>query len=50
MTISNCGTGDRTLQRIHHELYVAVCEQEAREPSATVAIIDAPNREGSLHG
>ena len=31
---------DGTLERIHHELYVAVREQEGREPSPTVAIID----------
>src|SRR5271166_6806538 len=31
---------DGTLERIHHELYVAVREQEGREASPTVAIID----------
>ena len=36
---------DGTLQRIHHELYVAVREQEGREPSPTVAIIDFTDRE-----
>jgi transposase len=32
---------DGTLERIHHELYVAVREQERREASPTVAIIDS---------
>jgi hypothetical protein len=32
---------DGTLERIHHALYVAVREQEAREASPTVAIIDS---------
>jgi hypothetical protein len=32
---------DGTLERIHHSLYVAVCEQAGREASPTVAIIDA---------
>ena len=36
---------DGTLQRIHHELYVAVREQEGREPSPTVAIIELTDRE-----
>ena len=31
---------DGTLERIHHALYVAVREQEGREASPTVAIID----------
>jgi transposase len=30
---------DGTLERIHHELYVAVREQAGREPSPTAAII-----------
>ena len=32
---------DGTLERIHHALYVAVREQEGREASPTVAIIDS---------
>ena len=32
---------DGTLERIHHELYVAVREQEGHEASPTVAIIDS---------
>ena len=32
---------DETLERIHHELYVAVRDQEGREPSPTAAIIDS---------
>jgi hypothetical protein len=32
---------DGTLERIHHELYVAVREQEGREPSPTVALPDS---------
>lgn len=34
-------TCDGTLERIHHRLYVAVREQEGREASPTVAIIDS---------
>ena len=41
---------DGTLERIHHELYVAVREQEGREPSPTVAIIDAQTAKGSQKG
>ncbi len=41
---------DGTLERIHHELYVAVREQEAREPSPTVAIIDSQTAKGSQKG
>ena len=43
----NC---DGTLERIHHELYVAVREQEGREPSPTVAIIDLQTAKGSQKG
>jgi len=32
---------DGTLERMHHALYVAVREQEGREASPTVAIIDS---------
>src|ERR1700681_3759517 len=42
--------GDGTLERIHHELYMAVREQEGREPSPTVAIIDSQTAKGSQKG
>jgi transposase len=38
---------DGTLERIHHELYVAVREQEGREPSPTGAIIDSQTAKGT---
>ena len=41
---------DGTLERIHHELYVAVREQERREPSPTVAIIDSQTAKGAQKG
>ena len=41
---------DGTLERIHHELYVAVHEQQGREPSPTVAIIDSQTAKGSQKG
>ena len=41
---------DGTLERIHHELYMAVREQEGREPSPTVAIIDSQTAKGSQNG
>ncbi len=41
---------DGTLQRIHHELYVAVREQEGREPSPTVAIIDSQTAKSAQKG
>src|ERR1700738_4651029 len=41
---------DGTLERIHHELYMAVREQEGREPSPTVAIIDSQTAKGSQKG
>src|SRR5512144_1002146 len=41
---------DGTLERIHHALYVAVREQEGREPSPTVAIIDSQTAKGSQKG
>ena len=37
---------DGTLERIHHTLYVAVREEEGREASPTVAIIELAVREG----
>ena len=46
MTIWNCGNWDGTLERIHHALYVAVREQEGREASPTVAIIDLQTAKG----
>ena len=39
---------DGTLERIHHELYVAVREQE--EPSPTAAIIDLQTAKGAQKG
>ena len=41
---------DGTLERIHHELYMAVREQEGREPSPTVAIINSQTAKGSQKG
>ena len=41
---------DGTLQRIHHELYVAVREHEGREPSPTVAIIDSQTAKSAQKG
>jgi transposase len=38
---------DGTLERIHHVLYVAVREQEGREASPTVAIIDSQTVKGA---
>jgi len=38
---------DETLERIHHELYVAVRDQEGREPSPTAAIIDSQTAKGA---
>ena len=38
---------DGTLERIHHELYVAVREQEGREPSPTAAIINSQTAKGA---
>jgi transposase len=38
---------DGTLERIHHALYVAVREQEGREASPTVAIIDSKMAKGA---
>jgi transposase len=37
---------DGTLERIHHALYVAVREQQGREASPTVAIIDSQTAKG----
>ena len=41
---------DSTLERIHHELYVAVREQEGREPSPTAAIINSQTAKGAQKG
>jgi transposase len=41
---------DGTLDRIHHELYVAVREQEGREASPTTAIIDSQSAKGAQKG
>lgn len=43
-------TCDGTLERIHHTLYVAVREQEGREASPTVAIIDSQTAKGAQKG
>ena len=41
---------DGTLERIHHALYVAVREEEGREASRTVAIIDSQTAKGAQKG
>jgi len=41
---------DGTLERIHYALYVAVRENEGREASPTVAIIDSQSAKGGLKG
>ena len=41
---------DGTLERIHHALYVAVREQEGREASPTVAIINSQTAKGAQRG
>ncbi len=42
---------DRTLERIHHALYVAMREQEGREASPSAAIIDSPSaKSGAKRG
>jgi transposase len=41
---------DGTLERIHHALYVAVREQEGREASPSVAIIDSQSAKGAQKG
>ncbi len=41
---------DGTLERIHHTLYVAVREEEGREASPTVAIIDSQTAKGAEKG
>jgi transposase len=46
-------TCDRTLDRIHHELYVACREQAGREASPTAAVMDSQSvksaERGGLH-
>jgi transposase len=41
---------DGTLERIHHALYVAQREEEGREASPTVAIIDSQSAKGAQKG
>jgi transposase len=41
---------DGTLERIHHELYVAVREHEGREASPTAAIIDSQSAKAAQKG
>jgi transposase len=41
---------DGTLERIHHALYVAVREQDGREASPSVAIIDSQSAKGAQKG
>lgn len=41
---------DRTLERIHHALYVAVREQADREASPTAAIIDSQSAKSAEKG
>src|ERR1700750_2456802 len=41
---------DGTLEHIHHALYVAVREEEGREASPTVAIIDTQTAKGAQKG
>jgi transposase len=41
---------DGTLERIHHELYVLTREQEGREASPTIAIIDSQSAKAAQKG
>jgi transposase len=41
---------DGTLERIHHELYVAVREREGREASPSVAVIDSQSAKAAQKG
>ncbi len=41
---------DRTLERVHHALYVAVREQAEREASPTAAVIDSQSVKGAEKG
>ena len=41
---------DGTLERIHHELYVAVREREGREASPSAAIIDSQSAKAAQKG
>ena len=41
---------DRTLERVHHALYVAVREQAKREASPTAAIIDSQSLKSAEKG
>jgi transposase len=50
MTILSSGTGLARWSASHHELYVAVREQQGREASPTVAIIDTQTAKASKGG
>jgi transposase len=41
---------DRTLERIHHALYVAIREHDGRGASPSAAIIDSQSAKGALKG
>ncbi len=41
---------DGTLERIHHELYVAIRDQEGREASPTAAVIDSQSAKAAQKG
>ena len=41
---------DRTLERIHHMLYVATREREGRSASPTAAIIDSQSAKAAQNG
>jgi transposase len=41
---------DGTLERIHHELYVAVRDQEGREASPSAAVIDSQSAKAAQKG
>ncbi len=41
---------DRTLERIHHALYVAAREQAGREASPTAAIVDSQSAKAAQKG
>ena len=41
---------DGTLERVHHALYVAACEEARREASPTAAIIDSQTAKGAQKG
>ena len=41
---------DGTLERVHHALYVAACEEAGREASPTAAIINSQTAKGAQKG